>query len=440
MASEVDPGPSLLAFPIRVNLDPLLQRIEQAAPRVPPGVDTWTPLPNAPQGSSYRFHLEREALRFTVRDHRVAVRTAAKYGLEVGLRMVGDWYKGVASCGLGKEPPRTALFTFHGQVDLAPDWGLRLQVTADEPKALDPCQITFLGFDITDRVVAGMNGELLKATQALEQQVRDAALLRPRAEAVWRSAQAPQELAPGIFLLLNPERLRLAPIRSEGRTLVLTPSLLARPSIVLGSRPDPGTRPLPPLEPGLPVAPGFRVRLDLDLPFQEATRQLRSQVQGRTFTTEQGRFEILDALVEGGAGKALLTVQVKGRVDGRLSLAGRPVFDPLTGAVHLEDLDYTLESRSWFTRFGEWLFRSSLRRTLQEKANWFLEKSLADLRSQIQAGLNREVVPGIRLKGELAVLRLGPPRILEDRFRLETSLEGLAEVTVDSLQAFSGGQ
>ena len=83
MAAAVDPGPSHLAFPIRVDLEPLLQQIERAAPRIPPGVDTWTPLPNAPQGSSYRFRLERENLRFTVRDQRVSVRTAAKYGLEM---------------------------------------------------------------------------------------------------------------------------------------------------------------------------------------------------------------------------------------------------------------------------------------------------------------------------------------------------------------------
>lgn len=433
MAAAVDPGPSHLAFPIRVDLDPLLQEIERAAPRIPPGVDTWTPLPRAPQGSSYRFHLERESLRFTVRDRRVTVRTAAKYGLEVGLRMAGSWYRGVGSCGLGKEPPRTVLFALHGEVDLAPDWSLRLRITADDPQPLDPCQVTFVGFDITDQVVAGMKAELLKATQALEQQVRDAALLRQRAEAVWRSAQAPQELAPGIFLLLNPERIRLAPIRSEGRVLVLTPEVLARPAIVLGPRPEPAPRPLPALETAPAVDPGFRVRLDLDLPFAEATRQLRSQVAGKTFDTERGRFEILDAAVEGRDGKALLEVRVRGRVEGRLALAGRPVYDPVKGTVRLEDLDYTLESRSWITRFGEWLFRSGLRRTLQEKANWFLEKSLSDLRAQIQQGLNREVVPGIRLAGDLAGLKLGPPRILEDRFRIEADLEGRAGLAVTAI-------
>ena len=436
MASEADPGPSQLAFPVRVNLAPLLQEIERAAPRIPPGAGLWTPLPNGPQGSCYRFQLEREELRFTVRDKRLVVRTSAKYGLEVGLRMVGNWYKGVGGCGLGKEPQRTVQFTLHGEVDLTPDWTLRLQVSADDPRALDPCQITFLGYDITDKVVAGMKAELLKATQALEQQVRDEARLRQRAEALWRSAQAPQELAPGIFLLLNPERIRLAPIRSEGQTLVLTPEILARPSIVLGTRPDMVPRGLPPLETGSAVNPGFRVQLDLDLPFAEATRQLKAQVAGKTFETEKGRFEILDATVEGKGGKALLDIHVKGRVDGHLSLVGRPVYDPVKGTVRLEDLDYTLASKSWISSFGEWLFRSSLRRTLQEKANWFLEKSLADLRGQIQQGLNREVLPGIRLKGELAGLRLGPPRILEDRFRIEATLEGSAEVAVTSVSGF----
>lgn len=433
MALEGDPGPSVLAFPIRIDLGPMFAEAERLAPRRPPGTELWTQLAGAPQGTSYRFDLTRDPLRFALRENRLHLRTAANYWLDVGLWMAGSWYQTVASCGKGKEGRRRVLLGLNSEFDLTPDWGVRLQTTPEDPLPVNPCVVTFLGYDITDRVVAGMKAELVKATQGIEQQVRDAAVLRQQAERVWKAAQEPLELAPGIHLSLNPERIRLAPWRSEAKTLIVTPELQARPVLTLGPRPAAGSLPLPRLETAAPVTPGFHVRLDLDLPFAEATRQLQAQLKGRVFETEKGRFEILNAWVGGLEGRAILQVQVKGRIEGVLSLAGRPVFDESTGILRLVELDYTLDSRSWITQFGEWLFRSSLRKTLQDKADWFLQQGFAEIRSQLQQNLNRELLPGVALRGDLGALRLGHPKVLEDRFRVEAQLEGRAEVEVKGL-------
>jgi hypothetical protein len=433
MALEGDPGPSVLAFPIRIDLGPLFAEAEKLAPRKPPGTATWAQLAGAPQGTSFRFDLTRDTLRFSLRENRLLLRTQASYWLDVGLWMAGSWYQTVGSCGKGEEGMRRVLLSLRSEFDLTPDWGIRLQTVAEDPLPVNPCVVTFLGYDITDKVVAGMKAELLKATQGIEQQARETAILRQQAEKVWKAAQEPLELAPGIHLSLNPERIRLGPWRSEARTLIVTPEIQARPVLTLGPRPATGGLPLPRLETAAPVTPGFHVRLDLDLPFAEATRQLQAQLKGRIFDTEKGRFEILNAWVGGQQGRAVLQVQVKGRIEGVLSLTGRPVFDETTGALKLLELDYTLESRSWITQFGEWLFRSTLRKTLQEKADWFLQQGFAEIRTQLQQNLNRELLPGVALRGELGALKLGHPKVLEDRFRVETQLDGRAEVEVKGL-------
>jgi hypothetical protein len=433
MALDTDPGPSVLAFPIRVDLAAVFAEAERTAPRRPPGVETWTQLAGAPQGTAFRFDLSRDALRFSLRENRFLLRTEASYWLEVGARMAGSWYQGMGTCGKGKESPRRVVLGLRGEFDLTPDWGIQLRTRPEDPLPLDSCLITFLGYDITDKVVAGMKAELEKAARDIERMVSQTSLLRQQAERIWKAAQEPIELAPGIHLALNPERIRLSPWRSEARTLILTPELQARPVLTLGERPQSGALPLPRLETAAPVSPGFRVRLDLDLPFAEATRQLQAQVVGRRFDTEKGPFEILSASVGGQGGRAILQVQVKGRIEGTLALAGRPVFDEEKGLLKLVDLEYTLESRSWMTRFGEWLFRSSLRKTLQDKADWFLERSFAEVRTQLQQHLNRELLPGVTLKGDLGGLRMGQPKVLEDRFRVEAQLDGRAEMEVRGL-------
>ncbi|MDP2877552.1 MAG: DUF4403 family protein, partial [Holophaga sp.] len=131
-------------------------------------------------------------------------------------------------------------------------------------------------------------------------------------------------------------------------------------------------------------------------------------------------------------GKAILDLQLKGKINGRLSLQGRPTFDLITGTLQIQELDYTLESRSWITKFGEWLFRSSLKKTLQEKANWFMDKSLKDVKTLTQEGLNRPLGPGLTIHGTLGEMTLGQPVVLTDRFRVEASISGHVQVEVDA--------
>jgi hypothetical protein len=424
--------PSLIAIPIRVNLEPIFQAAERAVPRTPPGVETWTPLPDGPATAHYRFNLYRDPLVFRLQDHRLTVRTTIHYWLEVGLK-AGGWVKSVGSCGL-KEEHRKAMLGVQTELYLTPTWGLNAKVTPQDPMPVTPCEITFLSYDITDKVAMGMRDALAKATLAMELQVRENALLRQKADAVWNQAQNPVEISPGVYLMLNPERIRIAPLRSEGRTLIITPEILARPFICFGQPPVNERKALPPLEPLPTHTPsGIKVRVDADLSFEQASAQLRRQLAGKVFETEKGVFEVLDASVRGEGDKALLSVDLKGKVNGRLTLAGRPVFAPAAGTLQLEDLDYTLESKSWITQFGEWLFRSSLKKTLAEKANWFMDKSLKDLKEQVQVGLNRELAPGLRMTGSLSDLRPGQPQILSDRFHLNASLEGQIQLQIDSL-------
>lgn len=432
-AQPPESAPSLLAVPIRLDLEPLFRLAEQRTPRVPPGVETWIPLPDMARGAAvYRYNLYRDPLMMRVRGNTLGVRTVANYWLEVGLK-TGPRITSVGRCGLGSEGFRRVLLGVQAQIGVTPRWGLELKATPEEPMPMNTCQITVLSYDITDRVVAGMKAELLKATQTLEQQLRDSGLLRRRAEAMWALAQRPLPLAEGVSLLLNPERVRLAPWNSQGKTLVLTPELQARPRIVLGAPPVVAPRPLPDLEVNANgLQEGLRIQAQAELGFREATEQLRRQVAGRRFDTEKGSFTVVDLSVRGEKGHAVIELELKGRVTGHLTLHGKPVVDEASGTLRLEDLDYTLESRNFLTKIGEWFLRSGLRRSLQEKANLFLNHSLEDLRGLTEKGLNRSPLPGVTLRGHLERLAVGRPEVLEDRFRVNAFLEGKLQVDLDA--------
>nr|WP_320134040.1 DUF4403 family protein [uncultured Holophaga sp.] len=427
-AQDLSPG-ATIPLPVRINLDPVLGSAEQRVPRVPPGIQTWTPVP----GSStkvFRFNLYRDGLMVNLNRNQVTVRTPVHYWMEVGLQVRG-LVKSLGVCGLGPDGFRQAWLGAQADFWITPQWGVDLHVSALDPLASNPCTITFLDYDITGQVLAGMKDAMTRGVQGMEQQVRGSGMLRAKAEEVWRLAQQPLEVSPGIFLMLGPRQVRLGPWQSEGHVLIAMPEIEAAPYLQFGARPQVGLLPLPNLELAQGgSSPVFRVRVGAELPFTEATAQLRRQLAGHTFETEKGRFEVRDVRIQGQEGRVLLEVDLKGKVDGHLALVGTPVIDPATGALELKDLDYTLESRSWITHFAEWLFRSTLRKTLGEKANWFLHRNLDTLRGQVQAGLNRELAPGVSLHGQLDRFSLAQPQVLADRFRVDAYLEGQVQVAL----------
>jgi len=424
-------APSFIAAPVVVDLAQLFAIAERTTPRVPPGVETWINLPGpALGGATYRFNLYRDPLNIALTGNKVQVSTTVNYWLQVGVRMKG-WVRGVASCGVAPESFRRMRLGLQAELGLTPDWNLDLRITPQEPQRLDACQVTALGYDITDKVLAGMKDSLLKAAQGMERQLRDGTVFRQKVENAWLQAQQPMELSPGVHLLLNPERMRLAPLHSEGTVLTITPEIQVRPSITLGEPPSQPYRPLPPLDLApTSIQPGFRLRVEANLGFEQATSQLARQMVGQRFETDKGAFEVQSVAVRGRAGSVLLELGLKGRVEGKLTLTGQPRFDPESGTIRLDGLDYTMESSSWLTRLGLWLYRGSLRQTLNEKCNWFMDKSFQDLRAQAQAGLNRDLSPELAMTGAIDGFALDQIQVLDDRLSLVALMDGQMRIAL----------
>ena len=228
--------------------------------------------------------------------------------------------------------------------------------------------------------------------------------------------------------MFQPRRIRLGPLTTQGRTLILIPEIEAEPRLVLGPRPVAETRPLPDLELNANPRPGFHLRVEADLSYAHASRQLESEVVGKTFDTDRGRFEITSARVWGDQGKAVLEVGLKGRITGKVTLSGKPLSDPGTSSLRLSDLDFTLDSRSWLARVGDWIYHSDLRKVLADKAHFLMDQQFQGLRETVQAALNQQLAPNLRLSGSLKSFRVAAVTTGDQGFKSQAYLEGELQV------------
>ena len=420
--------PSTLSLPIRVDLVPLLKQVEAQVPLSPPNIETWAEIKGKPR-SYFRFNLIREPLSVRVKDSQVSVRVVANFGMDVGLRTLGNHFTVMGSCGRSPEPPRRVLLDLKTNIGLLPSWGAELRQTSFEVTPLNTCEVTFLGFDITDQVTAGMKDNLTTAADAISKLVRENALARQKAQEAWAQLSQPIELGKDLYLVFQPRRIRLAPLSTQGRILVITPEIEAQPRLVLGPKPVAETTPLPDLELNATPKPGFRLRVEADLSYTHASQQFAEQVVGKTFDTDKGRFEITSARVWGDQGKAILEIGLKGRITGKVTLSGKPLSDPATSSLRLAELDFTLDSQSWLARMGDWIYHSNLRKLLTDKAHFLMDQQFQGLREAVQAGLNRQLAPSLQLSGSLKAFRVAAVTTGPGGFRSQAYLEG--EVQVD---------
>ncbi|HJV48976.1 MAG TPA: DUF4403 family protein [Geothrix sp.] len=420
--------PSTLSLPIRVDLAPLLKQVEAQVPLSPPNIETWAEIKGKPR-AYFRFNLIREPLSVHVKGAQVSVRVVANFGMDVGLRTLGNHYTVMGSCGRSPEPPRRVVLDLNTSLGLLPGWGVELRQTAFEVTPLNTCEVTFLGFDITDQVTAGMKENLRAGADTLAKLVRENALARQKAQEAWAQFSQPIELGKDLYLVFQPRRIRLAPLSTQGRTLVITPEIEAQPRLVLGTRPLAEATPLPDLELNATPRPGFRLRVEADLAYAHASEQLTAQVVGKVFDTAKGRFEITSARVWGDQGKALLEIGLKGRITGKVTLSGKPLSDPATSSLRLADLDFTLDSQSWLARMGDWIYHSDLRKLITDKAHFLMDQQFQGLRDMVQAGLNRQLAPNLKLSGSLKAFRVAAVTTGLEGFKSQAYLEG--EVQVD---------
>lgn len=418
---------STLAIPIRVELGPLFKQVNVQVPLSPPNVETWAEIKGKPL-TYYRFNMIREPLILRVRGPQVSVYVVGNYGMDMGVRTLGNHYSVLGSCGRAPEAPRRVAIELNTEIGILPTWGVELRNTAFEVTPLSTCEVTFLGLDITDQVAAGMKENITAGAELLTRLVRENALVRQKAQEAWAQFSQPIEIQPDLYLLLQPERIRLAPLVTQGRTLIITPEIEARPLLVLGERPTVVPRPLPDLEVNAAPKPGFRVRVEANLSYTHASQQMAAQVVGKTFETEKGRFEVTSATVQGEGGRALVDIGLKGRITGKVRLSGKPLLDPKTNALRLADLDFVLESQSLMAKLGDWLYHSDLRRLLTEQAHFLMDQQFQSLREMVQAALNRPLAPNLKLSGTLRDLKVATVTTGPTGFISQAYLEGEMQV------------
>lgn len=435
---------SVLVAPIAFDLGPAIAQFEADIPRDFGSLDrrmraesgTGTTVAFAATRSPFRVHVE-----------------GAKAVIETELEYEGRcWYEPPvgpevsAGCGGGDDPKPRLRLRIVSIPTLTAEWGLRTLTQADvarfsnEPR--DQCQVTFLKFDITRKVVGAVREEMSSVLAGFDRDVEQLDL-RGEIEGLWQTIERPIRLSDGVWLVIQPEAIQLASLGGAGDSLVAVVHLAVRPKIVTGVRPEDSAylTPLPPLgtTADADTSAGLHVALQGILAYDAAADLLRDPLVGKVIRMAGRRVRIEDIALSGiGSGRVAFGVTFSGAVKGRVFFTGTPRLDLHTRQLTFPDLDFDVGSADLLARSLSWWHGDAVRDFLRAKAAIPDSAALASLTRLAEREMNRELTAGVRLEATLDSSRGMAVSATRDHLIVRALAEGEARLAVDRVLARVG--
>ncbi|HEV7425462.1 MAG TPA: DUF4403 family protein [Thermoanaerobaculia bacterium] len=435
---------STIVIPIRTSLAPLMPQLEAQVPKRLENLDAYELDPQKQFGMKYR--VVRDPIALNVIGSGIHAMTTVHYSLEGCRRTQKPFTQEIVmwpciSCGFG-EPMRDAWISLTAHLDWDANWRLRSTTRAQPVDfSSNRCEVTFANIDITDWKIAPIvNDQLRQAAKTIDANTPKLTNIRPIAEQVWSSLQAPVLLAPRTWLVMDPADVALGPIAGSGLTLTSVLTLRARARVVIGERPPVTPRPLPALHVTQETKGGIRVPFDVEVPYDEATRLLMENYANRTYEGVAVRSIRLGA---GPAeGRVLITIDVSYHASfvrhysGLVYLEATPVFDPATRTVTLQNLDYSLDPqrKNPFLRIADRVAHDNLRTTLANAARWSVAPQIDVLRGEIARAVTRPLAPGVMMRGRVDAIEPGTVMLDANGIVLHVLATGSAEVEISAMR------
>ena len=403
--AHVELAPSFVSAPVVFDLRPLLAELEASVPRTFGSIEKSKRIQiNKGPNAWVAPEIRRGKFDFSFKDNEVQVSAILEYRAKVWVKPL--LFEQSVSCGMDKDRPRIRL-TLATKYDLDEHWHIRttsrvvdLQAVSQEER--DQCEVSIAKINVTGKVVDGARGAIVGMLKTADQKLSRMTIVKP-ISGIWYKLQNPISIAKGtLFLEINPKNISLGPIKAQDSNLVARLDLLAAPRLVSGEKPVNDSIPLPPLGRTTSGTDTAVVLVEGVLAYAAANELIGNAIEGKKFGKWWARITVVDVTVlPAGKGRIVLAVRVKGRVNGTLYAVGTPDYDAATDMITVPDLAFDVKTQGALRGVAAWLvngpFVNDIRSLTKIPANTLLENVVEIANRE----LNRELSPGVMLRGEL---------------------------------------
>ena len=395
--------PGTIVAPLTLNRESAVAALEKEVPRKFGNINERIVLPDAAR-KSFAFAVTREPFTVRFAADTILLTSVIHYQGRGWLNPpIGPDING--ECGTKGEPPRARL---HLRVlpRLSENWKLRVVSKVDtivpySTTERDQCEVSFLQFDVTGKVLSGATAALRKLLPQVDRQLAMLDVRTPL-EKIWVDLQQPIRVTDSLWLILQPSAVHLGRVRGSKESVGAQIGVTAAPRILAGPKPVVATVPLPPLGP-IQDAEGFSMLVEGIFNYGVMSGVLTEKLSGQKVRAAGGTLEVKKVTAFGiGGGRMAVGVDFTGTARGRVWLLGTPRYEAATGLISVPDLDFDATSAGMLVQGVAWLKGDAIREFIREQT----KVPAGDLMKQIQdltvKEMNRELARGVRLEATIA--------------------------------------
>jgi hypothetical protein len=309
------------------------------------------------------------------------------------------------------------------QLALKPDW--HVEAATDGDVQLSDAKLKLGPLKMSIAELWNHNQEHLSKPlfKALDKHLVSAIKIRAQAERLWQKMLKPIRVGkdPQSWLLLSPQRLRIAPLQSENGSLVIALAADVRARVVVGDPPPaPATPPkLPAPEPLATVSDSFTAAVPVSLSYGDAAKLAMARLEKHpihagNMQAKIDRLQVLpsgqDVVVEAHF-CAAQPWDFTGIFDscGDVYLRGVPAFDAKTGAIRIAHMHYDVASENLMLAIMRALAGDALGKALERDFVFDESREIAKLENNIKTAFAKPQGRGVQISGRIE--SFGPPSL-----------------------------
>lgn len=320
---------------------------------------------------------------------------------------------------------------FETAYSVQPDWELLTHTNLKE-YSWTKTPIVKLGIgnlnvtSIANQFIEKAKGQIAKS---IDDQVGELIDLKGEINRAWTELQKPILLSPDYnsWLLMQPDSLSLTPLQTVDEHIECTVVVRANPKIILGSEPSSySSQPMPNFKYiSAPPDEDFVIYFGSEIPFGEAERIAQSQMLGESFSYGRKRVKVENLTISGEGNKLKVSTLLSGSYEGVVHFTAKPDYNDRKNEITLKDVDFDFETKSTLLKTASWLFKGSLKKSIQENLNFHLNENLQIMQETIETQLeNFELAPGVTIMGNLDELNVSHIYVSATSLNVKVGLKG----------------
>lgn len=291
------------------------------------------------------------------------------------------------------------LSKFQSSLSLDAKWNIISNTKLLKYKWIEEPTISVIGFkfDISSFLDDYIEENKTLFTKILDEQIQKRIALKKIVEEAWKYFQKPYPASEWgeekVWLQLSPyaDTVHLKRLAFNNGRMESILSFKAKTFTQLSQKPPHWMKikPLPPLQLKDKLGQGVIMVMNGSITRQTAIKKAKEVFLNKEYSFRKGKykFKVLDIDIYGSNENFVIALDLKGSVNGKAYLIGKPVYYQEKKQMQLQDFRYEVKGEMKISKFTRWLFASKIKNQLREATEEVINAQILDIRKQVEEGL-----------------------------------------------------